>query len=102
MVAQLEFSHSALRRSSFSHSTQQGSSEAQRYTTYTQENFKQTYHTIADYDEQLTIMSFKMQRLLCGAFCFNKVVIQPLNPARSIKISKRHDIHTGKIQESII
>lgn len=41
-------------------------------------------------------------RLLYGAFCINKVVIQLLNPARIIKSSKRRNIHTGKLRPSII
>lgn len=56
---------------------------------------RKTYHTIADNDEQLKILSFKMQKFLYGAYCFNKVFIQPLNWARSIKIPNERQ-HTQR------
>lgn len=78
------------------------------------QNLKETRHThrknsskhhmiAAHYGEHLAIMYLRCEgRLLYGAFCIKKVVIQPLNPARIIKSSKRHNIYTGKLWPSII
>ena len=95
--------HSASTRLSFSHSTQQGASKSQRDTTNTQEYFKQASYDCCSLWWALGNYVFEMQRKAAlWSIPHQQVVIQPLNPARSIKISKRHDIHTGKIWASII